>query len=63
MRKVILSVLFLLLGFASQAQELDCEVTVNTEQLQQTADKRLFTDMRNQIFNFMNNYPVDHGCL
>lgn len=56
MRKALLSVFFvLLIGFTGQAQELNCEVTINTEQLQQTADKRLFTDMRNQIFNFMNN--------
>ena len=56
MRKVLLSVFFfLLLAFTGQAQELNCEVTINTEQLQQTADKRLFNDMRNQIFNYMNN--------
>jgi hypothetical protein len=55
MRKAILFFGFWLgfLAFA-QAQELNCEVTVNTEQLQQTADKRLFKEMRNQIFNFMN---------
>src|SRR5689334_5232017 len=56
MRKIIGSVLFLvLLVCNAQAQELNCEITINTDQLQQAANKRLFTDMRNQIFNFMNN--------
>lgn len=55
MRKAILF-LGCWLGFLAfaQAQELNCEITVNTEQLQQTADKNLFKEMRNQIFNFMN---------
>jgi hypothetical protein len=56
MRKALLIIGFFF-GFSglALAQELNCEVTVNTEQLQQTADKRLFTEMRNQIFTFMNN--------
>ena len=56
MRKVLAAVFFLLvMGLQTQAQELNCEVTVNTEQLQQVPNKRIFTEMRNQIFNFMNN--------
>ncbi len=56
MLKYICAVLLMLfVSFRAQAQELNCEVTINTEQLQQTANKRLFTEMRNQIFNFMNN--------
>ena len=43
------------MGLQAQAQELRCEVTINNEQLQGTADKRVFTEMRNQVFNFMNN--------
>jgi len=56
MRKVLAAVFFLLgMGLQLQAQELNCEITVNTEQLQQVANKRIFTEMRNQIFNYMNN--------
>ena|SRR6478752_3518609 len=56
MPKFIIAVL-LIFGLALQvkAQELNCEVTINTEQLQQATDKRLFREMRNQIFNYMNN--------
>src|SRR6188768_237090 len=56
MRKFLIAVLGLLFfGLQAQAQELNCEITVNTEQLQQVANKRIFTEMRNQIFNYMNN--------
>lgn len=55
MPKFILLILFIFgLVLQTQAQELNCEITINTDQLQQT-DKRLFTQMRNQIFNYMNN--------
>ena len=56
MRKLLILVFgMLVLSLQTQAQELNCEVTVNTEQLQQTTNKRLFNEMRNQIFNYMNN--------
>ncbi len=48
----MLFVCFAALG--AKAQELQCEVVVNSEQVQYT-DRQLFTDMQNRIFEFMNN--------
>ena len=37
-----------------QAQELQCDVIINSDQVQ-IQDRRVFTDMRNAVSNFMNN--------
>ncbi|MDX5422827.1 MAG: DUF4835 family protein [Hymenobacteraceae bacterium] len=41
-------------AWAAKAQELQCDVVVNSEQVQYT-DRQLFTDMQTRIFEFMNN--------
>lgn len=46
--------LFLLPGFSSVAQELNCQVSVLTPQIQQT-DKTIFETMQTSIREFMNN--------
>lgn len=51
-------VLILVLAFATPAfaQELNCRVTVNaTPTAQQTIDKRIFTSLQTQVYEFMNN--------
>lgn len=55
MHKFIL-VLFLFVGVATgaKAQELQCDVVVNSEQVQYT-DRQLFADMQTRIFELMNN--------
>ena len=54
MGKKLFLVLFLaIVSFAVKAQELQCEVTVNSDQIQYT-DKQLFTDMQNQIQELLN---------
>ena len=41
-------------AWSAKAQELQCDVVVNSEQVQYT-DRQLFTDMQTRIFEFMNN--------
>ncbi|MDB5262223.1 MAG: hypothetical protein JWQ14_1504 [Adhaeribacter sp.] len=55
MYKYIICGLFLLFTcFQTQAQELQCDVVINSDQVQ-VQDRRVFTDMRNAVSNFMNN--------
>lgn len=55
MRKLILSLsLSLLACLAGQAQELQCEVVVNSDQVALT-DRRIFAEMRNAVASFINN--------
>ncbi|MBX0332791.1 DUF4835 family protein [Pontibacter sp. HSC-14F20] len=49
---VLLCVMGIALG--ARAQELQCDVVVNSEQVA-FADRQLFTEMQNRIFEFMNN--------
>lgn len=46
----------LFVTIALHAQELNCRVTVNaTPSAQQVVDKRIFTSLQNQVYEFMNN--------
>jgi Domain of unknown function (DUF4835) len=55
MRNLILTLVFSLLAvLGGQAQELQCEVVVNSDQVQLT-DRRIFADLRNAVANFLNN--------
>lgn len=38
-----------------RAQELNCQVTINTQQIQGTVNKQIFDQMKTAIFEFMNN--------
>ncbi len=53
----ILSAILLIcvLSFGLDAQELSCQVNINTEQIQGTANKQIFDQMQKSIFEFMNN--------
>jgi hypothetical protein len=51
MRK--LSILLAFISFAAQAQELNCKVTVNADQIQ-TSDRSVFKDMERSLAMFMN---------
>lgn len=53
MRKILLTV-FLLLPFFAFSQELNCTVTIGSEQVQRS-DKRVFETLQQAIFEFMNN--------
>ncbi|CAN5811173.1 DUF4835 family protein [soil metagenome] len=45
----------LALTLPTRAQELLCEVVVNGDQMQQTADRQIFVAMQREITEFMNN--------
>jgi hypothetical protein len=49
-----LFILFVLITFGVQGQELNCSVQVLSDQIQ-TSDKRIFTTMETAILEFMNN--------
>ncbi len=51
----ILFVLFLITRGASFAQELNCQIDINYTQLQGSTNKQIFEQMKNSIFQFMNN--------
>jgi len=55
MLKKLLVLLFVMgVALGARAQELQCDVVVNSEQVAY-ADRQLFTEMQNRIFEFMNN--------
>ncbi|WP_114781637.1 type IX secretion system protein PorD [Botryobacter ruber] len=54
LKKVLVLLLVLVAAVRVHAQELQCDVVVNSEQVQYT-DRTLFADMQNRIFEFMNN--------
>jgi hypothetical protein len=53
-KRLFVLLVMLTLGFGARAQELQCEVIVNSEQVQLT-NRQLFTEMQSRIFEFMNN--------
>ncbi|WP_242916379.1 DUF4835 family protein [Pontibacter liquoris] len=53
-KKILVLLLMCLAVWNANAQELQCDVVVNSDQVQYT-DRQLFTDMQTRIFEFMNN--------
>lgn len=53
-RKLLVLLTLLIAAWPASAQELQCDVVVNSEQVQYT-DRQLFTDMQTRVFEFMNN--------
>ena len=47
--------LFLFLGSFVSAQELNCQITVSSQQVQGTDAKRIFDNLQKQCFEFVNN--------
>jgi len=54
MRKFIFSILVCLLSFSVSAQELLCNVRVNSSQVQ-TSDRKVFQTLQTAIYEFINN--------
>ncbi|MCD6112753.1 MAG: DUF4835 family protein [Bacteroidales bacterium] len=54
MRKLIISVFFLIISFVASAQEFNCVVKVISPQVQET-DKHIYESLQNVIFDFVNN--------
>lgn len=55
MKKTFLILILIAAHFNFSAQELNCEVTINSDQLQGSANKQIFTQLKTAIFEFMNN--------
>ncbi|MBI2723069.1 MAG: DUF4835 family protein [Bacteroidetes bacterium] len=55
--KLKLLILSFIIGccFSSQGQELNCQVTINTDQIQGTTEKQIFEQMKKSVLEFMNN--------
>ncbi|MDX1630006.1 MAG: DUF4835 family protein, partial [Fulvivirga sp.] len=54
MRKLIILTISTIFSMSLPAQELDCKITVNADQVQ-TSDRSVFEDMEKAFTNFMNN--------
>jgi len=54
MRKFLFSILICLLSFSAPAQELICNVRVNSSQVQ-TSDRKVFQTLQTAIYEFINN--------
>lgn len=55
MKKQLYIFFFLLFLLGSHAQELSCNITINTDQIQGTAEKQIFEQLRKTVYEFMNN--------
>jgi len=54
-KRLIIILLSVLISPFSFSQELNCQVTINTQQIQGTVQKQIFDQMQKAIFEFMNN--------
>ena len=54
MRNILLFSLFLIVSFAVHAQELNCQVTVNSDQVGQT-NQQIFKTLERSLNDFVNN--------
>ncbi|MBL3656338.1 type IX secretion system protein PorD [Fulvivirga sediminis] len=50
----IITIAFLFVSYLSVAQELNCKVSINSDQVQ-SSDRRIFDDMENALSQFMNS--------
>lgn len=55
MKKIIAGLFLLGLFVKAGAQELNCQVTVSSQQVQGTDNKRIFDNLQKQAFEFVNN--------
>ncbi len=53
--KIIYSLFFSFILINSHAQELNCQVIINTSQIQGSANKQIFDQLQKSIFDFVNN--------
>lgn len=54
MKRSLVCIVLILLVYPTTAQELNCRVTINADQVQ-TTDRRIFKDMETAFSNFLNN--------
>ncbi|MBK7668957.1 MAG: DUF4835 family protein [Sphingobacteriaceae bacterium] len=54
-KRSIIILIALFLNQFSFGQELNCQITINTQQIQGTVQKQIFEQMQKSIYDFMNN--------
>jgi hypothetical protein len=54
-KRLIITLIAVLSVRSFSAQELNCQVTINSQQIQGTVNKQIFDQMKTAIFEFMNN--------
>lgn len=54
-KKSLIVLIILLAGFRSFSQELNCQVSIVSQQVQGTVEKQVFDQMQKIVFEFMNN--------
>lgn len=54
-KRLVIVLVLVLLSNLSFSQELNCQVTINTQQIQGTVQKQIFEQMQKSIFEFVNN--------
>ncbi len=54
-KRIIIILISLFLSQVSFGQELNCQITINTQQIQGTVQKQIFEQMQKSIYDFMNN--------
>lgn len=54
-KRIIIFFISLVLSQISFGQELNCQITINTQQIQGTVQKQIFEQMQKSIYDFMNN--------
>lgn len=54
-KRGIIILISLFLSQFSFGQELNCQITINTQQIQGTVQKQIFEQMQKSIYDFMNN--------
>lgn len=55
MKKTIILVCFILFSYFLFGQELDCQIQINHSKLQGTVNDKLFQNMQQQLYEFINN--------
>lgn len=55
MRHYSIFFLFLISSYVAQAQELNCQVSIVSQQVQGTTEKQIFDQLQKSIYEFMNN--------
>lgn len=53
--KALILLFILAIGGSLNSQELNCQVNINTDQIQGTTEKQIFEQLKKSIFEFMNN--------
>ncbi|HRD40736.1 MAG TPA: DUF4835 family protein, partial [Bacteroidia bacterium] len=54
-KRIFIALFFVFAGLRISAQELNCQVSIVSQQVQGTVEKQVFEQMQKIVFEFMNN--------